>query len=321
MIRLCMLSLILVCFAWPIDAQNPNSIAFENVRIRTMENGRVIETGFVIVKESRIAEVGEGDLPAGYAGERIDGGGALLMPGLADMHVHYYENDIGAAYLANSITLVRNLTGSVAVERRDQAAFDGAIVAPRVVTSGPIIDGGEGYPNDFFIRARTPDQAIGAVRSQARSGYDAVKLYEQLDAATFRAAVAEARANRMKVYAHVPASLDIHALLEMKIDSLEHLDGFAEAMARDGFSANRPDAWAQWWANVDRAKFGALTRATVEAGSWTVPTFAITYGRLASTDPDEYFARPEARLLPLWAQYWRKNAKSMTRTGRTSSDR
>ncbi|MEO9824273.1 MAG: amidohydrolase family protein [Paracoccaceae bacterium] len=299
----------LAFIATPTMAQNASMIAFENVRIRTMQGERLIEDGYLVVEGTRIASVGEGDLPPDYSGERINGQGAVLMPGLADMHVHYYEKDIGAVYLANGITLVRNLTGSLNAARRDQAAYDAASIAPRVKTSGPIIDGGDGFPNDFFIRARNPDQAIGAVRSQSQSGYDAVKLYEHLDAATFRAAAAEARKQGMKIYAHVPASLDIHALLAMKVDSLEHLDGYAEAMAKEGFAPTRKQAWPEQWANVDRAKFAELARATAEAGSWTVPTFAITYGRIASADPDAYFARPEARLLPSWAQTWRRTAE------------
>ena len=274
-----------------------------------MDTSDIIADGYVIVEGRRIAAMGAGALPVDYQGKRIDGDGATLMPGLADMHVHYYETDIGAAYLANGVTLVRNLTGSLGAARRDQAAIDGALVGPVVVTSGPIIDGGEGFPNDFFIRARNPDQMIGAVRSQARSGYRAVKLYEHLDADTFRAGVKEARANGMRVYAHVPDSLDIHALLEMKVDSLEHLDGYAQAMARDGFATDREYAWAEWWANVDRTKFEDLAQTTVAAGSWTVPTFAITYGRIASADPDAYFAKEEARQLPLWADSWRRTAQ------------
>ena len=287
-----------------------DSIAFENVRVRTMQAGTGMTDGFVIVSGSIIQEVGEGELPEEFEGRRIDGAGAVLIPGLADMHVHYYENDIGAAYLANSITLVRNLTGSIGAARRDQAAFDGRTVAPRLKTSGPIIDSGPGFANDLFIRVYNPDQAIGAVRAQARSGYGAIKLYEQLDAATFKAAVEEARRNGMRVYAHVPASLTVGDLLALKIDSLEHLDGYAEAMARDGFSTDREYAWAEQWANVDREKFEDLARATVESGSWVVPTFAITYGRIASADPDAYFARPEARILPSWAESWRKSAES-----------
>ncbi len=285
----------LLIWEMPLQAQSDGEIAFENVRILTFVNDTVIDEGHVVIRDGRIVEVSEGALPPGFIGTRIDGGGATLMPGLADMHVHHYETDIGAAYLANGVTVVRNLTGSLGAARRDQMALDGAIVGPRVVTSGPIIDGGKGFPYDFFICAHSPAEATGAVRSQARSGYQAIKLYEQLDAETYRAAVAEARANGMKVYSHVPDSLTVFDLLELKIDSIEHLDGYAQAMAPVDYTQDNKDSWAQWWANVDRSKFAALAQATVDAEVWTVPTFAITYGRIASGDPDAYFSRPEAR--------------------------
>ena len=302
------LLIVLACWPIPLAAQDRGAIAFENVRILRMDGDRVVDRGYVIVEGSRIADFGQGDLPAEYDGKRLDFDGATIMPGLADMHVHHYETDIGVAYLANSITLVRNLTGSLQTIRRDQAALDGAIIGPRIRTSGPIIDGGKPSPNDFFIRVNSPNEVVGAVRSQARSGYDAVKLYEQLSADEFRAGVAEARANGMRVYAHVPESLTVSDLLEMQVDSLEHLDGYAEVMALEGFATDRKYAWAERWANADRAQFASLAERTKEAGTWMVPTFAITYGRIYSADPDAYFARPEARILPLWAQSWRGSA-------------
>ncbi|MGB7407279.1 MAG: amidohydrolase family protein [Pontixanthobacter sp.] len=303
------LTLSILCVFIPAAANDERQFGFENVKVRTMDEGRIIADGHVIVRDGLIAAVGEGPLPDEYDGERVKGSAeATLMPGLADMHVHYYESDIGAAYLANGITTVRNLTGSVFSDRRDQAARDGTLIGPRVFTSGPIIAGGESFPNDFFVRARSPDQAIGAVRSQARSGYDAVKLYEWLDAETYRAAVTEARANRMKIYSHVPGSMTIGELLDLKIDSIEHLDGFAEVLVKDGFSLSRDDAYAERWANVDTAKFDEWAERTAASGSWMVPTFAITYGRLRSSDPDAYFAQPEAAILPTWAETWRQTA-------------
>ncbi|WP_271078727.1 amidohydrolase family protein [Aurantiacibacter sp. MUD61] len=291
----------------PALAQDSTSIAFDDVRVLTMQDGAIIEDGYVIIEGSRIAALGEGALPADFAGHVIDGDGATLMPGLSDMHVHWYETDMGAMFLANGITRVRNLTGSVWVLRRNQAALDGTLIAPRVDTSGPIIDGGEGFPNDFFVRARNADQAVGAVRSQARSSYDAVKLYSNLSEEAYRAAFAEARANDMQVYSHVPDSMTLGDLLELGVDSIEHLDGFAIALARDGFSTERDNAWPEYWANMDESLMDEWIERTIAANTWVVPTLAITYGRIASADPDAYFARPEAALLPSWASSWRGN--------------
>ncbi len=310
MYRIFLNLLLAIALGLPAASAAQDRTVIENVQIRTMAGEELIARGHVIVEGGRIVAVEDGDLEQPFDGRRIDGSGNTVMPGLADMHVHYYEEGMGVAYLANGITLVRNLTGSIFAARRDEAARNGQLMGPLVITSGPIIDGGEGFERDFFVRARSPGEARGAVRSQARSGYDAVKLYEQLDAETYRAAAAEAKKNGLRIYSHVPHSLLVEDVLALGVDTIEHLDGYAQAMARDGFSTDREYAWAERWANVDPARFDELARQTVEAGTWSVPTFAITYGRLRSADPDAYFALPEARLLPLWAQSWRQSAQN-----------
>ena len=314
---LLLLSLLLPASA---TAQTPPRIGFENVDILTMQdNGRgegldagndggLLQGGHVIVAGGTIEAVGPGPLPARFDGRRIDGAGGVLMPGLADMHVHYYADDMGVLYLANSTTFVRNLTGSVQTFRRDQSARDGALIAPRVATSGPIIDWGAPHSGDFFIRVQSTEEAVGAVRAQGRSGYDAVKLYEGLPADTYAAAVAEAERQGMRVYTHVPRSMSVQDVLALGVDSIEHLDGYARALMREGFSTDAERPWPQMWANADRSRFDELVAATLAAGTWNVPTFAITYGRIYSADPDAYFDRPEAIYLPAWADYWAASA-------------
>ena len=289
-------------------AASAQSTGFSDVSILTMTEDGVIAGGHVVVRDGLIAKVGEGPLPDDFEGTRIDGDGAWLMPGIADMHVHYYADDMGVLYLANSTTFVRNLTGSVQTIRRDQAARDGSLLAPRVATSGPIIDWGEFRAGDFFIRVQSTQEAVGAVRAQGRSGFDAVKLYTGLPTETFTAAVEEARRQGMRVYSHVPRSMRVQAVLDLGVDSIEHLDGYARELMAEDFTTDAERPWPIMWANADRTRFAPLVEATLEAGTWNVPTFAITYGRIYSADPEEYFSRPEAIYLPAWADYWAASA-------------
>ena len=48
---------------------------------------RVIERGWVALADGRIAEIGEGDAPAGSE----DAGGDLIMPGLIELHTDHLE--------------------------------------------------------------------------------------------------------------------------------------------------------------------------------------------------------------------------------------
>lgn len=297
---------ILFFFATSASAQaSAGGVAFTNVRILTMTDAGTIERGHAIVRNGRIVAVGAGEPDAGFTGTLIDGGGATLMPGLSDMHVHYFEDGLGSSYVANSITSVRDLTGSLGSARRDQAARSGVLVGPRVYSSGPIIDGGEGQSRGFFINVPNGEQAVGAVQAQARSGFDAVKLYSNLSEDSFRAAAAAARKFGLRVYCHVPDTMTVEQVLAIGVDSIEHFDGYSEALLPQGVAIDNETAWAERWAKSDRSRYRELAELTAEAGTWTVPTFAITYGRIYSADPDAYFARDEARYLPSWAASWR----------------
>jgi hypothetical protein len=80
----------------------------------------------------------------------IDAAGQYLIPGLWDMHVHSAFGDwfpgggdiILPLFIANGVTGVRDMGGNAPVlfEWRKQIT-DGKIVGPRMVISGPMLDG------------------------------------------------------------------------------------------------------------------------------------------------------------------------------------
>ncbi|MCY4023058.1 MAG: amidohydrolase [Anaerolineaceae bacterium] len=66
------------------------TILLENVTILALGHAdRVYDPGFVLVEDGRIAAVGpRSRAPAGSFDERVDGAGALVMPGLVNAHTH-----------------------------------------------------------------------------------------------------------------------------------------------------------------------------------------------------------------------------------------
>src|SRR5687767_11159314 len=78
-----------------VSAQAPQKItAFVNVNVVPMDSERVLTGQTVVVRDGRITEIGEAakvKIPEGAM--RIDAPGKYLMPGLADMHVHGFDND------------------------------------------------------------------------------------------------------------------------------------------------------------------------------------------------------------------------------------
>ncbi|MBW2311383.1 MAG: hypothetical protein JRF35_09965 [Deltaproteobacteria bacterium] len=73
--------------------RKPSITAFKHLNLMPMTEERIIEDQTVLVKGARIIEIGPSSqvtIPESAA--IIDGAGAYLMPGLADMHMHTRAN-------------------------------------------------------------------------------------------------------------------------------------------------------------------------------------------------------------------------------------
>ena len=89
--------------------------AFTKVSLVPMTEEKIVENQTVLVKGDRIFKIGpSNEIKIPPNARVIDGQGAYLMPGLADMHVHL-KGDWPISqldlYLANGVTTVRDLDG------------------------------------------------------------------------------------------------------------------------------------------------------------------------------------------------------------------
>jgi len=93
-------------------------IVFQNVNLVPMTDEKIVKNQTVLVKGNRIIEIGPSETMAvPENSQRINGRGAYLMPGLADMHMHTRDdwNDWLSdwpvspllLYLANGVTTIR----------------------------------------------------------------------------------------------------------------------------------------------------------------------------------------------------------------------
>ena len=66
-----------------------HAIAFVDVTVVSMDGERLVPHQTVVVRGTRIADIGPAArLHVPQGAQRIDGRGKFLMPGLADMHSH-----------------------------------------------------------------------------------------------------------------------------------------------------------------------------------------------------------------------------------------
>jgi imidazolonepropionase-like amidohydrolase/ABC-type multidrug transport system permease subunit len=236
-------------------------LVLRNVTVLDGLGGRIVKAR-VIIRDHRIAEVLLDDervpLPEGAVVE--DARGGYLIPGLFDSHVHWGgSGGIGAApiehtddrlahdyeaALAAGVTSVVSLTDDLSNMRGLAAAVAaGKQLAPRTFFAGPSVTARGGHPSEMFSfmpglaeqltrQVETPEEARAAIAELDRARVDLVKLVlepgfgdrplPRLREDVFRAAMADAKARRLRTTVHVGTDADARLAIEAGANGLEH---------------------------------------------------------------------------------------------------
>ena len=115
-------------------------MAITNVTVVPMDERRVLHDHTVVIDDGSIAAIGPSAAIDTAGMSTVDGFDRYLLPGLADMHVHYWTPGDPALFLANGVTLVRNMAGAPFHLELQRQIQEGELPGPRIVTTSPIID-------------------------------------------------------------------------------------------------------------------------------------------------------------------------------------
>src|SRR5712691_8125102 len=217
----------------------------------------------------------------------IDATGQYLIPGLWDMHVHSAFGDwfpggrdiILPLFIANGVTGMRDMGGDAAVlfEWRKEIT-DGKIVGPRMVISGPMLDGY--LPNGKLrfpssVAITTPGSAIAAVDLLKTQGVDFIKVQSVISHDAYVAAAAEAHKRGLSIVGHVPDKVRLREVVEAGQKSIEHLMGIFEGCSTE------EDKFIKGEGNLklllttqDQQRCDSLTKLLAQNQTWQVPTLA-----------------------------------------------
>ena len=180
-----------------------------NARIVT-GTGRVIENGAILVKDGKIAEIYDGNIPdpKSLTARAIEAAGKTILPGLIDVHVHlgasgglddYKDYDPAkilprelAAYLYSGVTAVKSVGDmlDIALQVR-QTVNSGEKLGAEFFMVGPLFTTAGGHGTEYFknapeqIRTRmeaqfvrtpkTPEDAKQDVDSLKKQNVDGIK--------------------------------------------------------------------------------------------------------------------------------------------------
>lgn len=298
---LVLLPFVVVALASGIGARQPvagQAIAFVNVNVVPMDRDRVMPAQTVIVADGRLVAIGAAatvTVPANA--QTIDGRGRYLMPGLAEMHAHIPGGQatdeaierVLFLYVANGVTTARGMLGAPRHLTLRERARRGEILSPTIYTSGPSLNGNS---------VPTAEAAARAVEEQKAAGYDFLKIHPGITRDVFETLASTARRVGIGYAGHVPLDLGLERALELRFLTIDHLDGYVEAMVPP--SAPKKPTDSQWFgvnlvAFADEARIGSLVTATREAGTWMVPTQVLFEHGQGNDAPDEMAKWAEMR--------------------------
>ena len=170
-------------------------IAFQNVNLVPMTDEKIVKNQTVLIKGNRIIEIGPSEtIAVPENSQRINGTGAYLMPGLADMHMHTRDNwddwlsewpvSPLLLYLANGVTTIRcfgpNGRSPDYVLYWRTGIQKGELIGPAIYTCGEQLRGNISNPEEM-------------VHEQKAKGFDFIKLYSFLSKDEFSRAISTAK--------------------------------------------------------------------------------------------------------------------------------
>ncbi|MET2010516.1 amidohydrolase family protein [Microbacterium chocolatum] len=216
----------------------------------------------IVIEAGRITRI-EPDTgrTAEEAAPTHDLGGAVVMPGLINMHTHFslslpgpggdavsaldphelalYMADGARRTLLSGVTTVRCVSEKGGADFALRRAIDaGHVAGPRIFTAGRGLccTGGHGHDTDDTLECDGADAVTRGVRSQIAAGADLIKLMisggiageneqittPQLTRDEMAAAISTAHAWGRKVTAHAGPAAIIAEAVELGLDCVEH---------------------------------------------------------------------------------------------------
>jgi hypothetical protein len=202
-------------------------LIIRNVNLIDTSGGPIQTNRTVVIRGDRIVSAEQTESELVGKGTVIDGTGKYLIPGLWDMHVHWYQEASLGLFIANGVTGVRQMFGnSMHLKWRDEADTNSMI--PRHIVASPILDGPVPIWRDSWA-IRNEKEGRNAVDKAKTQGYNFAKVYSGLPRDAFFAIAEESAKRGMPFAGHVPLSISVLEAINAGQKSIEHMNGVLEA--------------------------------------------------------------------------------------------
>lgn len=291
------------------------SLVFRNVHVVGMQSDAIARDQTVIVANGLIRAIGPSartPVPAGAT--IIDARGKYLMPGLGELHAHVPPGTATPEqltrtlqlYMLGGVTTIRSMLGDPSHLSLRASIKAGTVVGPRLIAGGPSLNGNS---------VPTADAAKQLVAEQRVAGYDFLKIHPGVPRVAFDTAIATAKRLGLPYAGHVPLAVGWEHALASGYATIDHLDGFLEALlpSSSPIPAERGGFFGlSLVEHVDTTRIPALVARTKVAGVRMVPTMALMEAWVDTTPSSTLAARPEMQYWPAaQVEAWRLNKDNL----------
>lgn len=264
------------------DSRSNRPRAFVGVTVLPMTTDAVLRDHTVLVREGRIEAIGPAStikLPRKTM--VIEAEGMYLIPGLSDLHAHFFGGkkaapDLLSLYLANGVTSVLNMRGTRGVLQFRESVNSGEWDGPTIYTASPILGNTSPSP-------KTYERGSELVEEFVQQGYDFIKVYNYIPEEGYNGIIAAAKRLDIPVVGHAVRSVGIEGAMA-NAQHIAHMEEFIYGYFQDG---------------LDESKILPLARRLKESGIGVIATLCTYHNIIRQVeDIDAMLASPGIEYLP-----------------------
>lgn len=249
---------LILLLAPPVFAQvtaSDGPVALVGVNVIPMTGETVLPDQTVLIRNGRIDRIGPtDDTKVPRRATKIDARGKYLVPGLSDLHAHFYGGrdgnpDVTALYMARGVTSVLNMRGTRGVLELRELIEAGEIHGPTIYSASPILGNVSPTPSTY-------DKGVSMVEEFAEQGYDFIKVYNFIPKEGYEGIIATAKRLDIPVVGHAVRSVGLEGAIENG-QHIAHMEEIIYGYFKD---------------DLDESKIEPLARRIKEAGIGVVAT-------------------------------------------------